>query len=300
MSLGRLVANRRQFRQELTVTLRLLDRAGEQRGKRVQTGGCGLEVLEVRDLAERLRDPMQRARALVRRALEHEHRLGQKREPLAKRAHDTRLADPRLAGNHRDLAFADLGATEQRLEQPDFVITTDERSQAIAVESLETRLGADRITERKALQRHRSAVDCNRSEIGEGKKLAQDSVGARADDDAAALRLARQGGGEEGRAAGQVGGIVRGGTRQHGPGKDPDAHAQRPAHRAATSTHSRVDVEGAPNRPLRIGLVRLGKSETCKDLGAPAGDTPGPMAVDGCVHDALERPDQRGELFGIL
>lgn len=109
------VAHRGELCQEVAVTRRVLDRVGEQCDKRFQPSRWGYKPLEARDLAERLRDAVQRARMLVWRTLEDEHRLRGKREPLAERAHDARFADPRLTGNDGDLAFAHFGATQQRL-----------------------------------------------------------------------------------------------------------------------------------------------------------------------------------------
>ena len=148
----------------------------------------GIVARETRRALQLLDQRMQRAGRVVRRALVEQAYVGLALEPRAHFAHQTRLADPRLARQQDDMPLAVFGLLPPAQQQRDLLVAADQRRQARRLSRLEAPFGATLAFDPPGGKRLGEAFETLRAEILEIEHAAEQPPRRLADDHAARRR----------------------------------------------------------------------------------------------------------------
>ena len=221
-------------------------------------GGEARRPLQLRD------DRVERAVGVVGRTEMTDCDVRLVRQLFAKGAQQPRLANARLTRDQDHLAVAVLGPAPALEQHGQFVLTSDQRRQALPVEGLEPAIGGAFALDHEGGDRLRKALDPRRTEVGQLEQTADQPPGRLADDDAARLGQSLQAGCKVRRLADHRAllrlALAHPLADHHEPGCDPDPGRETPAARLKPA-HDFYESKGRPHRPLGVVLMRLRPTE---------------------------------------
>ena len=224
---------------------------------------------DARRALELLHEGIERAVAMIGRALVAQPHVRRLRDLLGEPGRKPRLADARLARDQHDLALAAPGAALARDEIGALGLAPDEAGEPGGMRRLEAALARRHAERRESLDRLGEALDRVPAQLLQPEPVADQAPGRRRDNDAARLGEALQPRGEIGRVADD-----RLLLRRPLPddvadddeaGRDPDAHREFFARARLQPGDDLGDLQPRMDRARGVVLVRAGKAEIGED-----------------------------------
>ena len=214
---------------------------------------------------ELLREGMERAVAMIGRALVAKPRVSHVRDLLSEPGGQARFADARFARDQHGLALAAPGAALARDQFVALGLPPDEAGQPRRMRRVETALALGHAQGSVRLDRLGETLDRVKAQVLQAEPVADQPPGRRRHDDAARVGEALQPCGEIGRVADDDL-LLRGAlpddiAGDNEAGRDPDPHGELLAGAGLQAPHGLGDVQSRMHRARRVVLVRPGKAE---------------------------------------
>ena len=252
----------RQDRRRLFQDRSVLDQQGFEFGE-LPCGG--IIVCNARKALVIVDHRMQRARLMIRRAIQRQHVWPARLERCAHCVQEARLANAGFTRDQRHLRFAHAGAFPAMLQQAELAIPSDHRGYRVCMQRVEPALCRTLAVHLPHDDRHGKALQMHRTQARAVEQPFNQSMRAGTDDDAIRRRLGLQPRGQVWCLADDVDLLGRALTDQladqYLAGGDPDAHAELNVAERAEARDIAHDGNRCTQSAFGVVLVRLWVAE---------------------------------------